>query len=279
MLDREEYVEQGFFFRALGERLGEKSAMQELLASVKEEILATTKLPMAIDYMLAELKHSGTFGPAMRRMAHYFTSFQSYLVEEAEQERGRFDMQVALEILRREAEYRSETPTAQGMFFYQFESICRNRLSYDRGLHAIAHDPLYTAQWKEWILGFRHRVGMAEVADLIFVRSEHYLKSRANRYAEDESKEPQEPPLFGEREGRIALANRRKDPMYLFQALHRQLGYPQVPRLEPVDLTPELLPSLARRMERLEARLKLLEEESRGGIDITKFYQPPQGGS
>ncbi len=28
-------------------------------------------------------------------------------------------------------------------------------------------------------------------------------------------------------------------------------------------------------MEKVEARLKLLEEEQKGGIDLTKFYQPP----
>ena len=36
--------------------------------------------------------------------------------------------------------------------------------------------------------------------------------------------------LFGEKEGRIAMANRRKDPLYLFSALQRHLGYPSVPR-------------------------------------------------
>jgi len=35
---------------------------------------------------------------------------------------------------------------------------------------------------------------------------------------------------------------------------------------------------LARRMDRLEARVKLLEEEAKGGIDITKFYAIPDTG-
>ena len=30
-----------------------------------------------------------------------------------------------------------------------------------------------------------------------------------------------------------------------------------------------------RRMERLESRIKLMEEERRAGIDITKFYADP----
>ena len=28
-------------------------------------------------------------------------------------------------------------------------------------------------------------------------------------------------------------------------------------------------------MERLETRMKLLEDEQRGGIDLTRFYGPP----
>jgi hypothetical protein len=39
-------------------------------------------------------------------------------------------------------------------------------------------------------------------------------------------------------------------------------------RVAPATETPALL---ARRLERLEARVKLLEEEGRGGIDLTKF--------
>jgi hypothetical protein len=83
------------------------------------------------------------------------------------------------------------------------------------------------------------------------------------------------PVLFGEREGRIALANRRKDPLFLFSSLHRQLGYPEVPRQKPADRQQDLLPQLARRLEQLEARLKLLEEEQRGGLDLTRFYERP----
>jgi hypothetical protein len=38
------------------------------------------------------------------------------------------------------------------------------------------------------------------------------------------------------------------------------------------------LPQLARRMEQLENRLKLVEEEQRGGLDLTRFYQQPEQG-
>ncbi len=48
-----------------------------------------------------------------------------------------------------------------------------------------------------------------------------------------------------------------------------------MPLPKPVDEAVEILPALMRRMERLETRLKLLEEEQRGGIDLSRFYNPP----
>ena len=275
-LGREEYVEQAHFFRALGERLRENVPMQEVLGLVREEVLATTKLPMAIDFLLAELRHAGILGSAMARLEHYFTPFQVFVVLESEEERRRFDLRVGLEVLRREAEYRSESPTRQGLFLYQFEAIARNRLGYDRGLEAVARDPAFDATWRDWIRTVRRQIGMVDLADLVYVHSEYYSKRSGEAGSTDGVV------LFGEREGRIALANRRKDPLFLFSSLHRQLGYPEVPRPRPADAEQSLLPQLARRMEQLEMRLKLLEEEQRGGIDLTQFYQrpdqPPPGG-
>ena len=141
-LGREEYVEQAHFFGTLKDRLSENQPAQEVLRSVREETLATTKLPMAIDFMLSELRHAGAFGSAMSKLPHYFTPFQAFIIDQAEDERGRFDLRVGLEILRRDAEYRAgddprKPPSPQGLFLYQFEALCRNRLSYDRGLTAI----------------------------------------------------------------------------------------------------------------------------------------------
>ena len=82
----------------------------------------------------------------------------------------------------------------------------------------------------------------------------------------------EKPILFSEKEGKIAWANRRKDPLYLFAALQRHLGYPVVPRPKRPDESVNLLPLLMQQVQRLESRVKLLEEEARGGIDITKFY-------
>ena len=275
MLERAEYVEQAYLFRILGERLPRNMPLQELLKQVREELLASTKLPLAVDFLRSELEHHGAFGPAMAKLSHYFAPFQTYLIQEAEDDRGRFDMGVALDVLRAEALYRAEGASRQGIFLFHFETLCRNRLRYDRGLQAVADDPLYDADWREWILTVRHQVGIVDFADLVFVRSEDYQRRRRIRCGEEVA--PEKPVLFGEKEGKIALANRGKDPLYLFAALQRHLGYPEVPRLKPADATPQLIPQLMRRVERLEARLKLMEEEQREGIDISKFYghSPP----
>jgi hypothetical protein len=267
MLPREEYVEQAYFFRVLVERVGQNLPLQELLEQTRHELLASTKLPLAIDLMLAELKHRGQMGSGMALLRHYFAPFQTYLVREAETDRGRFDYRTALRILQSEADYRARGINLQGLFFFQFEAISRNRLNYDRGLKAMAEDDLFTQEWKDWILYVRRQLGLVELADMIYARSE------ACRQRREQRGEPMEDAvLFGLQEGKIASANRRKDPLFLFAAMQRHLGYPEVPRLEPVDPLPSLVPQLQRRLERLEMRIKLFEEEQRGGIDITKFY-------
>lgn len=271
MLDRTEYIEQAYLYRTLRERMQQNMATQDLLGSIREEVLATTKLPMAMDFLAAELKHLGLLGPAMSRLKHYFTSFQTFLVEEAENERGRFDFRTALEILEREALYRAESATPQGIFLFQFETLCRNRLGYDRGLAAVAEDPIFSADWKDWIMTVRRQIGIVDFADLVYVRSQLYVEQQSKRQDYVDPDEAR-PVLFGVAEGRIALANRRKDPLLLFSALQRQLGYPGVPRPKPVDDVREKTEQHSRRIERLEGRVKLLEEEQRGGVDITKFY-------
>ncbi len=298
-LGHEEYIEQSHFFRSLAERLTENVPAQEVLATVREEVLATTKLPLAIDFLLGELRHAGVLGPAMGLLPHYFTPFQTFVIKESENERLRFDLRVGLEILRREAEYRAAEPSRQGIFLYQFEVLCRNRLGYDRGLEAVATDPAFDNVWRDWIRKVRRQIGMVDLADLIYVHSEYYWQRPENQRAgssqttwaersglgdeparSDGLPAPSEGEapliLFGEREGRIALANRRKDPLFLFASLQRQLGYPDAPRQKRPDRESDLLPQLARRLEQLETRLKLIEDEQRGGLDLTQFYERPK---
>jgi hypothetical protein len=273
-LDREEYVEQAHFFSMLGERNRMGASTQDLLGMVREEILATTKLPMAIDFLSSELKHAGVFHTAMSKLPHYFTPFQTFVISEAERDTGRFDMLLALQILATEARYRASGATAQGIFLYEFESLARNRLGYDPGLAAIAGDDIFDAAWREWIMLVRHQVGLVDFADLIYVRSEHYFRRQMANLVEGDRAPHDRPVLFGEGEGRIAVANRGKDPLLLFNALHRHLGYPEVPRPAKQDESIQVVPQLTRRLERVEARMKLVEEELKGGIDLTRFYGP-----
>ena len=83
LLSREEYIEQAYFFRVFRERLQENVPAQEVLSSVREEILATTRLPMAIDFLLGELRHKGRLSEGMFLLPHYFSQFQSFVVSKA----------------------------------------------------------------------------------------------------------------------------------------------------------------------------------------------------
>ncbi|HET6424823.1 MAG TPA: hypothetical protein VFG20_14130, partial [Planctomycetaceae bacterium] len=174
--------------------------------------------------------------------------------------------------LEREAKYRSENPSPAGLFVYQFECLARNRLGYDRGLEAMAADPLYDAMWKEWVRKIRQRLGEREFAELIYARSEWYVEEKYRAGQTDYV--PPAPVLFGRAEGRIAKANRGKDPLYLFAALQRQLGYPGVPRARPSASQLKLPPQLEIRLQRLEKRLQLAESESQGKLDLSQFYTP-----
>lgn len=282
VLPREEYIEQEYFFRIYRERLQENMPSQEILRTIQEEILATTRLPMAIDIIHAEILHSGRIGNAMQRLAHYFTPFQTYVISRAEDDVARFEQITGLQILEREARYRANEWSPQGLFIYQFECLARNRLGYHEGLSAIANDPAYDEAWKKWILGLRSQLGAYELPDLIFRASEHYraLKRSSQRptSASDGSTESSEPEqraaFFGVQDGRIAKANVGRDPLNFFAALQRQLGYPEVPLSKKV-YDESLPPFLEARLIKIEQRLKIVEMEQKGGIDLTKFYKKP----
>ena len=263
MLDRDEYVEQAFFFSAFRERVETDVPAQDALVVLRAEALAATKLPIAIDVMLIEVKHSGLISPAMTQLKHYFTPFQAYVIRKSEEPEGKFDFRVALRILENEAKYRSESPTPQGLFFYEFETLCRNKLGYEDGLAAISRDPVFDEPWRDWISLLHDDLGVTDFAEMIFLRSE---------YCNQKSQKTTGPILFSEREGRIAHATIGRDPVYLFSALSRHLCYPEVPRQKRAVEEENLLPQLKRRIELLENRLILLEEELRGGINLNRYY-------
>src|SRR5690242_10832130 len=102
MLDREEYIEQAYFFRVLRERLAEKMPTQDVLSHISEEILATTRLPMAVQFLATEVKHTGLLSSGFRLLPHYFTPFQTFVIAKTEEERLRFSVEIGLSILERQ---------------------------------------------------------------------------------------------------------------------------------------------------------------------------------
>jgi hypothetical protein len=273
VLDREEHVEQAYFFQAFRERLLDGMAAQEILARVGEELLSTTRLPVAISFLLADSRLSGVMSPAMARLGHYFTPFQTHVVGQAELDMNRFSMDQALLILEREARFKSEDPSTPGLYVYQFEALSRNRLGYSRGLEAMAGDPFYDEDWRDYIHLLRSRLGDVDFADLIYVRSEFYARERKRLNPEFQSKFPV---LFGEKEGKIARANRGRDPLYLFMALQRQLGYPEVPRPRRADEAEARIVVLEQRVTLLENRIRALEAGAPDEVDLSQFTVKPE---
>jgi hypothetical protein len=271
VLDREEYIEQAYLFRVMRERLGEGLATQEVLEHIGQEILATTRLPYAVQFLTAEVKHTGLLSSGFARLPHYFTPFQAFVVKCTEEESRRFAMETALIVLQRETEYRAGNPTPSGLFIYQFEVLCRNRLGYDEGLVSILRDPFYPPEWREYVEMVRQQMSEVDFAELVYLRSEVYLTERRRQ---EPDYEPPVPAVFGPKEGKIAGANRGRDPLYLFAALQRQLNYPEVPRPKPRDDLSATLDGMKARLRELEARLKLVESELRGHVDLSQFGKP-----
>jgi hypothetical protein len=273
ILDREEYIEQAYFFRVLRDRMAQNIPAQDVLDRIHEEILSTTHLPYAVQFLATELKHTGQLSSGMVRLQHYFTPFQAFVIQQTEEEGKRFGVESALLILEREAGYRAAEVTKTGLFVYQFETLSRNRLGYDTGLAVMMADPFYDDDWRAYLQLVRQQVGVVDFADIIYVRSELYVKDQRRQQPDYE---PRVPPLFGEKEGRIAKANRGRDPLYLFSALQRQLGYPEVPRPKPRDDLEAKLDALRVKVRDLEMRLKVIDAELKGQVDVTQLLAKPE---
>jgi hypothetical protein len=273
VLDREEYIEQAYFFRAFRERMADGQPAQEILSRVGEELLSTTRLPMAVAFLKSEIRAVGLMGPAMGRIGHYFTPFQTHVVSQAETDVSKFPMEQALLILEREAKYKADGPSLPGLFVFQFEAVSRNRLGYNRGLDAMAGDPFYTEDWRDYIATLRARLGDVDFADLIYVRSGYFVTERRRQ---NPGFVPKYPALFGEKEGKIARANRGRDPLYLFSALQRQLNYPEVPRPRRPDEAEARIALLELRVTQLENRIKAMESEAQGDVDLSQFRVKPE---
>jgi hypothetical protein len=271
VLEREEYVEQAYFFRTFRERMADNLAAQDILQRVHEEVLTSTRLPYAIQFLSAELKHTGLLASGFGKLPHYFTEFQTFVIRQAEEEGQRFTMPTALQVLEREAAYKADGPTMPGLYVYQFEAIARNRLGYTDGLTAVAADPHYDAEWSAYIDVVRRQVGVIDFCDLVYLRSELCV---ADQKRANPEYEPSRPPIFGLKEGKIARASRGRDPLYLFAALQRQLGYPEVPKYRLRDDLSTKFEVIQNKLRELETRLRLAEGELRGSIDLTQFGKP-----
>ena len=94
MLAREEYIEQSYLFRRW-RKDARWYPTQEALKNLGHEILATTKLPLAIDYQLSDLKLPEQLH--LQCGNSIITSgIQTFVMTEAEDEEGRFDLRTAL---------------------------------------------------------------------------------------------------------------------------------------------------------------------------------------
>ncbi len=91
MLPNEEYIEQAFFFEAFIAALEDGVSTQEFLSAIRNELLTTTQLRLAVDFLLTDMKLTGVLSSAMFRIDHYFTPYQAFVMGESEREDGRLD--------------------------------------------------------------------------------------------------------------------------------------------------------------------------------------------
>jgi len=275
-LSREELIEQAYFFRAVRQRLEEGWPTQQILEQLQGELLATTRMPLAVDFMTTQLKHGGRISDSMAGLPHYFTGFQTYVVAQSEAERAKFTFAQAMLILEREAEYKAETASPAGLFVYQLETLTRNQLGYLDGMMAMESDQTYDEDWRQYIGFVRSQVGLMDFSELIYIRSEFAVSEKRKS---DPDYAPSRRPLFGEKEGRIAAANRGRDPNYLFAALQRQLGFPKVPRPPRQSDQSREMEDIKRRMKALESKLQIIEGEVYDRTDPKLFVSkenPPK---
>ncbi len=177
-------------------------------------------------------------------------------------------------ILEREASYRATEPSPAGLFVFQIEALSRNRLGYLEGLRRMAMDGTFDEDWCEYFDVVRNQLGVRELPELVFVRSESFVMEKRR---EEPDYEPSFAILFGEKEGRIARANIGRDPNFFFAALQRQLGYPEVPRSPKQDSLGARLDKMTRMIQRLEEKLRVVEQEVRGGVDLSPFMVGKDG--
>ena len=272
ILDREEYIEQAYFFHVLRERLSENVPAQEVLERLHEEILSTTRLPYAIQFLATELKHAGLLSAGFARLLHYFTPYQAFVIQQTEEEGKRFNIQSALVILEREAAYRAAAVTKPGLFVYQFEAVSRNRLGYEAGLQAMFNDPMYDDAWRLSATGppasRRRRFCRHHLRALRVIRQRPPPRTAGLRTA------------FATALWRERRQDRQGQPRP--RSALSVLGTPAPARLSggTATETPRGSGSQVRcarvHVRELETRIKVIDAELKGQVDVTQLLAKPE---
>ena len=273
VLDRDEYVEQAYFFRVFRERLADNLPAQDILTRVHEELLSSTRLPYAVQFLVAELKHSGLLANGFCETAALLHSVPG--VRRSGRPRTRrsgFRCRRPCSSWNARRSSRPRSPTKPGLFIYQFETIARNRLGYLDGTAAVAADPIYDADWRAFIGGLPRQVGDIDFADLVYLRSELYRAGAAARESvlravaaaavrreggEDRQGEPQPRPAVSLRRAPATTRVSRSATL-----------------LRSATTARSKWEKLETKLRELETRLKLAEGELRGNVDLSQFGKP-----
>ena len=143
VLEREEYVEQAYFFRTFPRTGRRQPAFAGSAGHARpgdpDDDPPASRRPVPGDGDQAQRPA----GHGLRALARTTSiRFRRSSFARPKTRSCRFSMDTALLVLEREATYRASNPTRPGLFVYQFETICRNRLGYWDGLTAMSEDPL-----------------------------------------------------------------------------------------------------------------------------------------
>ena len=252
VLDRDEYVEQAYLFRAFRDRLADNLPAQDILTRVHEELLSSTRLPYAVQFLVAELKHSGLLASGFEKLPHYFTPFRR--LSSGKQKRNRALPMTTLCSSWSASALQSRDSNEAGLVHIPVRDDRRNRLGYLGGT-AASRDPLYDGEWRAFVSGSKPRqVGDMDFADLVYLRSELYVQEQRRESIVRTFTNA----LFGEKEGKIAKASAAAGLHCICSPPSKGNSAIQVPRYTQRRRQIEM-GEAREETTRLETRLKLAE--------------------
>ena len=272
VLDREEYIEQAYFFRASASGSPTTCRPRTSSPRLHEELLTTTRLPYAVQFLAAEIKHTGPARQRVREAAALLHPFQAFVIRQAEEEKQRFPMADGAAGAGTRGRVPGRAADQPGLFVYQFETIARNRLGYIDGLAAMAADPLYDADWRATSTSSAGRSATSTSRDLVYLRSELYVteQRRANP-----AYEPSRAAALRREGGEDRQGQPRPRPAV---PVRRAAAATRLPRGAAVtqrdDGKTRSWSKIETKLRELETRLKLAEGELRGNIDLSQFGKP-----